>query len=274
MPEKRRIYLHPGFHKTGTSSIQHFLWVNREKFADTTMLFMLRHLQPVASVCHAFSKSLNPMRLATLPEALNEVFAPHINDPRDILISCEALSGHLPGWPGVVNYGAAPVLYNYLIAYLAATFGTDDIRMVLTTRDPDEWTFSAYRHHLKGHRLRLGRSEYATIHRKASDLDGLATEIAAAHCPLPVHTLRLEDSSEHELGPGGALLEAFGFPLELIAEMEPVGQGNIGPDGDLWHEFLRLNRSKMPEQKIRNEKDRLAKAAKLGGWRQAVSNDT
>ena len=258
---KRRILLHPGFHKTGTSSIQHFFWSNREKLAPHVHLFMLRHLKPVTQLTHSYSRSGNPLTLIDLAERLDEVFADTPDDTRDILISCEALCGHLPGWPKVKTYQAAPVILTYVTGYLRDRFDAE-VEIVVTTRDPEPWLYSAYRHHLKGQRLTLDPDAFAAKYAKAADFAPIISAIAT-QCG-PTRTLPLETASLHPLGPGGALLDMFGIPTDGFT---PVGKGNEGPSDTLWREFLTLNRSDLTDAPLVNAKDALAKQSNLGGWR-------
>ncbi len=277
-PTAPRIYLHPGFHKTGTSSIQHFLWLNRDALAPAADILLLRHLQPVTRVCHAFSRTQNPGLLLDLAEALEDALSDvELSPSRTLILSCEALCGHLPGWPGTDSYGAAPVLLHYICGFLKHRFPDADITTILTTRTAEDWLFSAYRHHLKGQRLTLDRAAFSRKYRKASDLTGMANDIAKALAPLPVETLALEQATLHPLGPGGAFVQGMGLPADIVARLTPVGIGNSGPDDALWQRYLQLNRSQKTDEDVTATKTRLAQQAKAGkgtgGWTPAQKPD-
>lgn len=263
MPEVRRILLHPGFHKTGTSSIQHLLWTNRARLAPQVGLVMLRQLKPAVKICAGFSKTRNPLALVDLAGALQPAFAGA--DTPDLLISCEGLAGHLPGWPGVADYGAAPFSVAYVCGYLAERFPGARMRVALTTRDAEAWLYSAWRHHLSGHRLTLGRDAFAARFVGSADLATAAQDIAAA-VDCPVMSLRLEDMQSHPKGPGGALLDLLGLPADITDRILPVGHGNAGPGADLAERFLALNRSALTDAEVAEKKRALAGAAHLGGW--------
>lgn len=261
MPEVRRILLHPGFHKTGTSSIQHLLWSNRETLAPQVGLVMLRHLKPVVKICAGFSKTRNPLALVDLADALQPALA-EIDTP-DLVISCEGLAGHLPGWPGVVDYSAAPPTVAYVCGYLAERFPQAQVQVVLTIRTRDAWLYSTWRHHLLGHRLTLGRDEFAAQYAGAADLGAAARDVAGAvNCP--VTSLQLEDMQAHPLGPGGALLDLLDLPATV--RIVPVGRDNAGPGAGLSERFLALNRSALSDAEVTDSKRELAAAAQLGGW--------
>ena len=264
-----RILLHPGFHKTGTSSIQHFLWINRQVLAPHLAPVMLRHLKPVVRMACRFSRFQNPIDLIDVVPALDQAMLEAAIAPgQDIVISCEGLLGHLPGWPGVDSYDAAPALIAYYVGYLQDRYPGADLRIVLTTRDAPGWLFSAYRHHLKGQRLTLTAEEFAIRHASAANLDAIAAAVAAA-VDVPVTTLSLSVMRDANGGPGAAICDLMDLPETTRALLKPVGRGNAGPEEALWRQFLDLNRSNLADRAVQTEKARLAQNTDLGGWRPA-----
>jgi hypothetical protein len=263
-----RIILHPGFHKTGTSSMQHFVWSNRAVLAPHAELLMLRHLKAAVQICAAFSRNLRPLVLLDLAGALEAAVAqiPPLAG-RDLIVSCEGLSGHLPGWPGVRTYAAAPLTIAYVAGYLNACWPEAEVRVLLTTRDPESWLFSAWRHHLRSHRLRLDWPAFQDRFAAAADLRSIAAEVAQTVEQASVQTLALEESRSHPLGPGGALIDLLRLPPAARARLVPVGLGNAGPASDLAAEFLTLNLSDLSDEAVRARKETLATSAALGGWK-------
>ncbi|MBS1301122.1 hypothetical protein [Loktanella sp. SALINAS62] len=264
----RRIFVHPGFHKTGTSSIQHFLWFNRETLEPFAAPVMLRHMKPLLQVIGRFSRTLNPLDLMDYVARLDDAFA--VAAPRDdqnIIVSCEGLLGNLPGGPGVTGYDAAPTLASYLTGYLAERFPDAEQHMILSTRDADGWLFSTYRHLLRGHRMTLDRAAFATLLSSTVDLDETVAEVSDAIAPIPTLTLPMAQAAMHPLGPGGAFCARIGVPDDIMDRLQPVGAGNAGPDDALWQQFLTLNRSTLSDRAVSAEKERLAQDANLGGWR-------
>lgn len=267
----RRILIHPGFHKTGTSSIQHFLWANRRRLKNHLATLQLRHLKSVAELCMRFARSRNPLLLSDLAVALDEALSledllPEANDPRDIVVSCEALSGHCPGWPGVIDYGAAPFIISVVTGYFAERFPEAEITVIYSTRDPEAWLQSAWRHHLLGQRLRIAFDQWQALHRSASNLLSVVDEVASAVAPFQVIALPLEESRTHPKGPGAALLEMIDLPPEVRDQLTAVGPGNAGPPPTLTAEYLALNRSALSDADVRDRKAALAKEYRVGGW--------
>lgn len=264
----RQILLHPGFHKTGTSSMQHFLWINRETLAPYFELRMLRHLKPVVKLAALYSRGDNPLALVDMVDLLDAAFHEFpVRTDRDLLISCEGLCGHLPGWPNVKDYGAVPTLMTYLAGYLTDRFPDAQVKILFTTRNSYDWLFSAYRHHLKGQRLTMSFDEFQVTFGDAADLNAIIQEVSDALAPLPVSVMSMADALRHPLGPGAALVDQMAVPQAVRDTLIPVGKGNEGPDDALWAQFLKLNRSNLPDTAVKDQKTALADAAALGGWK-------
>lgn len=264
MPKSRqpRILLHPGFHKTGTSSIQQFLWTNRVALTPHLGVLLLGQLREAVRICMAYSRDQNPLRLADLVEILDEALAgnglsPELLGTRDLIISSEGLAGNMPGGSGVESYAAAPVTCAFLAGYLAERFPAAEVDVVLTTRDPEPWLNSVWRHHVVTQRQKLGWPEFRRAHRQAADFTAVIKEISEAVAPAKVYTLALEQAATHTRGPGGALLEMFELPQDVRAGLIPVTQVNAGPDNRLVNACLSLNQSEMGMAEVRSRKENL-----------------
>ena len=265
----QRILIHPGFHKTGTSTIQQFLWVNREALLPHVAVLQLRHLKEPARMCMSFARSRNPLLLADLATELDGVLAENglaATDSRDILVSGEAISGHCPGWPGVDDYTTAPYTVSVVAGFFAERFPGAEVLVVFTMREAEAWLNSAWRHHLAGQKLSEDYPAWSERMRPASDLMAVVVEAAEVLAPVQAFTIPIEEAAEHPLGPGGSLLELLSLPEEVRAGLEPIAHANTGPSPELAAELLRLNRSRLPKDGLERRKAALLKEAGVGGW--------
>lgn len=266
----QHILLHPGFHRTGTSSMQHFLWLNRETLAPHLTVRLTRHFKPLAQHCARYAASLNPLDLTDLIGALDQGFAENpVPRDRNLLISSEALCGTIPGEHGIADYSAAPALITYMVGYLQERFPDAQVRVILTTRTPDDWLFSAYRHILRRSRMTLTREDFAVKYAKAADLDAIVADIAEAIAPAETLYLPLDHALNSHLGPGTALLDQLPLPDDIRERLLPVGIGAAGAAPHLWGQFLAMNRSDLPDEDVSAQKEQMAEAAKLGHWQKA-----
>ncbi|MBL4813253.1 MAG: hypothetical protein JKX69_13065 [Rhodobacteraceae bacterium] len=230
---------------------------------------MLRHLKPVANICMHFARHGHALTLTDLPEALSAVLSAHpLRDGRNLIISCEGLSGHLPGWPSVKTYAAAPHTISWLSGWLSDQFPQAEQRLILSQRAPDTWLFSAWRHHLLGQRMQLDWSDFAARFRPAADLAQANKDIADA-TGLTTKTLHMEHAVTNPLGIGGAFIQMTGAPAKLRARLTPIAPANKGASAALAAAFLRLNRTNLTDDDLRAQKRALAEAAGVGGWARA-----
>lgn len=266
----RQILLHPGFHRTGTSSIQHFLWLNRAALAPYLTVRLTRHFKPLSQMCHRYAQSQNPIDLTELLGALDQGFAENpVPSDRDLIISSESFCGEVPGHHAITDYSAAPALITYITAYLEERFLEAKVRVLMTTRAPDAWLSSVYRHVLRRTRLTLTEEDFVATYAEAAHLDDVVGQIAQAIAPLEVLFLPLELAQTVDLGPGAAALDQLELPETIWTSLKPVGIGAPGAAPHIWGQFLAMNRSDRPDAEVSDQKEQMAEAAKLGHWRSA-----
>lgn len=264
----QQILLHPGFHRTGTSSMQHFLWRNHEVLSPHVSLMMLRHMKPVVRQCAHFAQTRDPLDLLELAELLDTAFNENpIPDGRHLIMSAEGLCGQMPGRPNMKDYAAASALIQYLTGYLSARFPTANLRVILTTRTPDSWLDSVYAFQLRTSRLRLDLAEFKKTYSQAANLEAALTQIADVIAPIDVMFLPLEEAGQHPKGPGCALLDQIGVPGMVRASLLSVGRGNEGPNAQLQQRFLEINRSALDDDEVALLKSQITEAENLGGWK-------
>lgn len=226
-----RAILHPGFHKTGTTTLQKALERNARMLAPHLRLIPRATLRPAGRAARAFSARRDPLELALLRYELAEALAGvDPADPRPLILSCEDLAGHMPGRDGVESYAAAPELMRALIDTLRALWPGVDPELFFSTRAPDSWLASLHVQALRASRMTLDAASFAARYRGAADLDVVVAEIAATLAPLPVHSARLEDSARRPLGPLASLLDLLPLPEEVRAALVPVPAANRAPD--------------------------------------------
>jgi hypothetical protein len=169
----------------------------------------------------------------------------------------------------VADYSAAPTLITYLVGYLQERFPDANIRVIMTTRDPDEWLFSAYRHVLRRSRVTMTREDFAETYKTVANFDAILQNISESIDPVEVLFLPLNHSLKNALGPGAALVDQLPLPDAVRAALKPVGIGAKGAGPHLWGQFLAMNRADYPDDQVTAQKEQMAEAAKLGHWQKA-----
>jgi hypothetical protein len=239
----RRIILHAGFHKTGTSSIQNTLRENRVALKKHVALRLRWHMKDLVAATRGYSTWRDPITLIKVQDRFAALMDDLPGMPRrTLVISAEELSGHLPGRGDLEDYSAAPILLYAFWEIMKARYPAADIALYLSTRAPDLWLESAYWEHVKASNMSLDFDAFRDRYHKAADLDAMVAEIAS-RVPAPVHHTALEDCHDLPLGPADPLLDLCDLPLSLRTELVAPPPANTRLDADVLYAMLEVNRT-------------------------------
>lgn len=253
----RRVIVHAGFHKTGTSSAQNFLLANGKHIWPRCALVMpgrLRH--GAARMAVRYSRFGEPAMLDQFGQDLHDVLSTIDAGNRTILISDENLAGRMPGRDGQTGYHATPALMARAEDVICDIFGVEtDVVFHFTTRDPLSWLRSTYKHNLRTLRLTMDEDDYLHIFAPAADLEGVTLDVTDAVTGT-VYSITLEELT----GPNGAaqpLIDLMELPAYRRSRLVPHPARNIGPDDTLIADLLALNRSSLADAALQAAKDEL-----------------
>lgn len=258
----RRILLHPGFHKTGTSTVQATLRANRAALKPYAVLRLRWHMKDLLHACRGYSTWRDPLSLLKAEHRFERLLDALPRMPRRTLIlSAEELAGHMPGRGDLADYRAAPDLLATFCATLERRFPQSDILVYLSTRAPDDWLASAYWEHVASSNMTLAFEEFVARYAPAADLERVV-DACAARLTCPVHHCRLDDSRDRPLGPAAPLLDLCGLPRDLIETLTPAPDVNRRRDTATLHALLDANRrlADDPQARRRAKSDILQKA--------------
>ncbi len=239
----RRIILHAGFHKTGTTSIQKFLRANRPALKKQIAVRLKPQLKPVLHAARAYSITGDPDALQSALDAFETVLQTLPAMPRrSLILSAEDLCGHLPGRASLADYARAPdLLYGYVARILDRLPQTEPM-LFMTTRSPDSWLQSAYWEHVRSFDLRQDYSDFQAQFGSAADLNAQLDEIAA-RVPCVTHRIDLADSAHHPFGPADPLLDLAEIPPGTRAKLIRPAHANRTPDIPVMLQLLAANRT-------------------------------
>lgn len=239
----RRIVLHMGFHKTGTSSVQATLRANRKALKSAVAIRLKGQMKELMSATRGYSTyrdrwSLSKVsrRFDALLEGLPDM--PH----RTLILSAEELAGHMPGRGELRDYFAAPILAQCYVERAAKAFPQAEVLLYLSTRAPESWLRSAWAEHVKSSSMTLDFADFAAQYQSGSDLDAALAALRAAS-PCTVHATALEDCRDLPLGPTDPLLDLCDIPLELRHTLVPVAAENLALGPDVTQALLVANRT-------------------------------
>lgn len=253
-----RVLVHPGFHKTGTSSLQQAVLAQRDVLEARVRLLLINDMRAAIRIARRYSVHPSQSRLDAFKAAFYD-FAHTIDatDPRPLLISSEALAGQIPGRKNVVAYDATPALVKVVTDVLNERLGSDTSMVVwFTTREPDAWQRSAYWQNLRSTRITEDFETYRGRLHRAAKLDDVVTLVREGLATSArVVSTRIEKCGAEPLGPLGEALDL----LEVSKRgLFSVPTKNVQPPGAA-EEFLRLNRSTLDDAALKETKTKLFK---------------
>lgn len=253
------ILIHAGFHKTGTSSLQAFLELNRGLLEDHFLFYGKDDFLNAGAAARRYGQRPFPWRLRVFRKRFR-TFLATLPDGHRIVLSRETFCGIMPGhrrlFGPVRSYStAAGPLARAIIAELRQRFGPEvKIAFLYTTRDRQGWMRSVYGHLLRSIRLTKDFKGFA------SGLDDISLEeqtaaLATALAPVPVHSAPLHRFARAPLGPAQIVLDIMQVPLERRERLTPIGPVNTGHSLGVLEEFLALNRKERDKARLKAAKE-------------------
>lgn len=256
----RRIILHAGFHKTGTSTIQATLRENRVAMKRQVALRMRWHMKDLVAATRGYSTWRDPLTMIKVQHRFGQMMNNLPGMPRrTLIISAEELAGHLPGRDDIADYEAAPILLYAFWEIAKERYPAAEIAIYMSTREPEAWLKSAHWEHVKASNMTLDFDTFATKFERAADLDAMVADIAS-RVPVKVYHRRLEHCGDLPLGPASPLLTLCDLPGDVLASLKPVAPENQRFGDDVLDALLAINRTvngsdarKAAKQEILNE---------------------
>ena len=255
----RKIVLHAGFHKTGTSTVQAVLRANRKTLMPALAIRLKGQMQDLMRATRGYSTFGTPDALDKVARRFDALLADLPGMPRrTLLLSAEELCGHMPGRGPLADYCAAPVLLYLFWQRAQAAFPRTPVAFCLTTRAPDAWQRSAWAEHVTSSGMTLAFDAFCAQYPDAPDLGAIVRDITR-RVPAPVHSFALEECAALPLGPADPVLDLCDIPDTIRATLAPQPAQNTRLDDATLTALLGINRT----HKDTSERN-MAKAALLG----------
>lgn len=239
----RKIVVHAGFHKTGTSTVQAVLRTNRKALMPALAIRLKGQMQELMSATRGYSTYLTPDALDKVSRRFDALLDDLPGMPRrTLLLSAEELSGHMPGRGPLADYSAAPVLMYQFWQRAQARFPQAPVMFCFATRQAEAWQRSAWAEHVKSSGMRLDFDEYSARYPLASDLAAVVSEVRR-RVPAPVHSYALEDCADLPLGPADPVFDLCDIPDDIRSTLIPQPPQNTRLGEDMLGALLEINRT-------------------------------
>ncbi|MCR9147920.1 MAG: hypothetical protein NXH74_12070 [Rhodobacteraceae bacterium] len=259
----RHVLIHPGFHKTGTSTLQRNLLSQADRLSPRLRVMLNDDLIEATRLARKFSVHSQDSALDAFTTAIATALEGlDMQDDRPLLLSSEALVGQLPGRKQVAGYDAAAPLMARTVSALRDRIGqTARITVWFTTRAPEPWMKSAYYQNLRQRRLCEDFESHARRLERAARLDDFVAQTRAELGDrADVTATRIETCAPHRLGPLGVALDLLGVRSDDLA---PVRAHNVQPE-QAAAQLLDLNRSRLSDAELAKAKRKLVRAFRKG----------
>ncbi|WP_085878261.1 hypothetical protein [Roseisalinus antarcticus] len=256
------VFVHAGFHKTGTSSLQDYLRRHRARLAADLRIALPEDMAGPVAAGLACGRAPLAWRRRRFGRALAAWFACQPRDGRPLFMSWEGFAGLMPGHRDALGrtvrtYGMAlPMARAILNAALRGIGPETRVSFLYTTRDQASWARSVHGHILRSRRLTEDEARFR--HRLAPLGPTLAALLAGL--PVPVHEIMLEEAARHRLGPAGPALMIAGLPEARLAALPRAPVTNRGDGADLRAAYLSMNRKTRDRPALAQAKAAMGKA--------------
>lgn len=251
-----RVLVHFGFHKTGTSTAERTLTMNGGILSKHFDCVTRKSWPDVSLAAKKFSEDQSDKRLQTFEAALAaRLRALPPDDDKSLCISNVDLAGRIPGYVGVNDYGAVPVLVGALRKCIVQHFGAEvNLGFMASQRPAADWIKSLYWQNLKVHRLRDDFATFSARFAPVADQTDILNKIRAALGPFSLSTPQLPDSIQNRLGPATPILTAMGLSKGIMAALEPAPRLKASMPQEIQQAFLEMNQSDLPDSEVATAK--------------------
>lgn len=241
-PHPAPVFIHLGFHKTGSSYLQ--AMALRNSFLADHLIILNQRNQTSKNLRIACHEVLKPdvkrhMRgLADVIQTARSISEQNLLDPRPIFITDEEITGVIPGRDK--TWSVYPRLRD-VMASLEEGFAPRTVRYFAYTRSEDAWLRSAYQESVKRHMMTLELDEYISNVKFEGGFAALLQRIKEDRPPDQLTAVDMSIDAQTEFGLGLSLFRWLGLPEESISSMikpERINE-SIGPE--MQKLFLELN---------------------------------
>ncbi|WP_420586217.1 hypothetical protein [Ruegeria sp.] len=263
----RRVLLHLGLHKTGTTAAQSFLYENRELIWPHFAL-VLPYRTRESGLSRAATNHSVYGTVGTLAEFGSQVrtFLETLDfgEKRGLVLSEENFSGLRPSRNIEQGYAAAPELAACVVDAIRHRLSGQEVEITiyLSLRQRGGWLRSLWAHDLE--RMRQVH-DFDAFRANMDHLPALEETVNRIRDRLPSVTVTsdwLEELQVRRYGPGTPFAEFLDLPRDKAYQLVPPSKTNTRLPEDILAELLDLNRSRLDEAALIAQKTAVIERAK------------
>lgn len=262
----RRAFLHIGFHKTGTTSAQRFLWRNRKLIWPGFALALPNRLRDnyVAGEANFYARNPSAAALndygARLTRFLEQL---EFGTGRGLIVSEEELGGARASNARGNHYRPLPALAKTLCSAVTTRFAPEPVEITLyfSTRAAEQWLQSLWAHELRKTRCTLSLEAFAERYQTAADFTAIIEQVREDLPGVVVETRRLEELANQPYGPAQPFVDFIQSMREKVLPFETTKPVNQSPNPETLETLLALHRSGLSDEAWRDAVDKTLQTA-------------
>lgn len=247
----KRIVIHAGFHKTGTTSIQKTLLKNKALLLPNVRIILRDGMVGLCEAARAYSESKSALDLGMVQFETAETLLGFADFDGVLVLSSEDLSGHMPGRRGLNSYAATPEIMQAIVAAVHEIFPEVELSLIFGLREAKPWLNSCYVQHLRATRILQSAQDYAHAYSESADLKEVVSQIAKSLPNTKIVTTSLEDCADRLLGPTDLLLDHIELDQSVRKKFDVLPPANTAPPQEKIDKLLELNRSDLSDADLK-----------------------
>ncbi|NHF72633.1 hypothetical protein [Paracoccus xiamenensis] len=268
-----RIFVHAGFHKTGTKTVQQFLQQNGPILWPRTALVLPARLREVTTRLGFWYQDLPEPEMLDRWQAAMETFLRGLDlapgkagkPGRALIISAENMIGRMPDGSDPQPYPVAVDLLQRLLRALQVLPQPGEVTLYLSLRPHQQWLRSIHSHKaLKDPGLRDDLDRFCERFG-ASSITEEAQRIAAALPETQVITRDIQTLAGAPFGIAQPFVDFLDLPPDALAQLTPPGHVYRSADPALVGQLIALNRSGLNREALAAARQRLIHGNELAG---------
>lgn len=219
----RRVVVHLGLQKTGTTSLHRVLGLNRAALQGRVTALLPERgsgLRRLGMAAMGFSLSPDPSAEAALRQELAAARDTLMSSDGFLLLSHENLCGAMPGRAPTGTFYPA---LERILALCDAALAPLQPHYVITLRDPDAWKRSVWSQAVRSDGYARPLSEFMAAMADLTSWDALLDRARATVGADRLTALPVEAITDL-MRPADRLLQVLGLPDDDIAALEPVAR--------------------------------------------------
>lgn len=255
---QRRFILHAGFHKTATTSLQHFLIENSGVLSTQHSIWVSDFIKPISNKASKFSILRDTKILSEMAYRLQVYIEDEAKlHSKDIICSHEDFSGQLPGRADTNNhYDTIHETLPILCKTITDSGLFSEIIVYFSSRNHEKWLESLYWHLVQNFDLKLDFNNFKIKYTTFPKLEEIINKIRLKILDVKIVSANIDDYKDAEFGAITPFIDVINPTEDMRSKLQNIDRHRVRLPMDICLELLEINRNDALTIKVRQEQKR------------------